>query len=194
MPNSRPLRLAVGLLLLGAAFSPCDAALLFSFSYSFGPAPGYATTISASGTITTEDTPQIGGGYRIVSITGTRTLTTSPLPAVQEAITGLLPIGTYAGNQNLLYFPTAPFLDYDGMAFTVDNLFGGDDGTGQVNVYFDPAAGSYTENLGALDYGDFTIAPITQGASVPEPGSGLLLGTGLIALSAFLRSRTRKRS
>ena len=57
-------------------------------------------------------------------------------------------LNEFDGNDNLLFFPGPPFLDFDGVSFTVDNPSLSDDGFGDVNVYFDPSSGLYTEDAG----------------------------------------------
>ena len=182
----QPVVLTMALLAFGATLSPCHAALIFSFSYDF---PGYRT-VSASGTITTEDT-LTGTGYKVTGISGFRTLT---IPATVDdpeivftvPITGMLPDGYY-GASNLIYPGGPEFLDGDGISF----IAGGD-----FNVYFSSGNG-YTEYPNDFGFGNFTLRAVEldpQPSSVPEPGSALLLGSGLILVSAWRGLRSRKRS
>lgn len=194
MSRFHPVKLIIALLFAGTVLSPCHAALIFSFSYGFPPAPGWGTAVLASGTLTTDDTPLPGTGgrgYRIQSITGTRRLISLAPTETVQTITGLIGEGQYMGNQNVLYYPGTPFLDYDGFAFTV----GAGPDLDEINVFYDPGWGEYSESSSYLDYGDqFNVSQIGPQAAVPEPSSAFLLGTGLIAISAWLRSRSRKRS
>jgi MYXO-CTERM domain-containing protein len=146
---------------------------IFDFSYSF---PGQGLTpisVTANGVFTTSAFN--GTSYTITGITGFRN---------GQAITGLLPPGTYPSggfaNDNLLS-PSNPFLDVNGVSFKVAGA--GDDGTGDVNVFFVGGTG-YSENSDNVGIGTFTLTAVTS--SVPEPGSMVLAAGGLLAL-AFLR-------
>jgi hypothetical protein len=194
MSRFQPVKLIIALLFIGTVLSPCQAALIFSFSYGFPPAPGFGTAVLASGTLTTDDTPLPGTGgrgYRIQSITGTRRLITLTPTETIQTITGLIGEGQYLGNQNILYYPGTPILDYDGFAFTVGT--GAD--AGEINVFYDPGFGEYSEATSFLDYGEnFQVSQLGPQGAVPEPSSAFLMGTGLLVISAWLRSRSRKGS
>jgi PEP-CTERM motif len=61
-------------------------------------------------------------------------------------------------------------------------------------VFYDPDWGEYSEATSYLDYGEnFHVSQLGPQSAVPEPSSAFLLGTGLIAMSAWLRSRSSKR-
>ena len=146
-------------------------AATFDFSYSFpplgtGPNP---LAVTASGTFTTSAFD--GTEFTITGITGVRN---------GEAITGLIAPGGFSGNDNFL-FPTSPFLDFNGVSFTVAGA--GDNGLGQVNVFFD--VDGYTENSSNVGVGTFTVTQVTE--SVPEPGSMALAAGGLMALLYWRR-------
>jgi hypothetical protein len=153
---------------LGFAVSSAQGAT-FEFSYSLppllsGPDP---LAVTANGTFTTSAFD--GTDYTITGITGFRN---------GEAITGLLAPGAFSGNDNLL-FPFPPFVNGNGVSFTVAG--GGDDGTGDVNLFFDGTG--YTEN--SFNIGDGTLS-VTN--SVPEPSSIALAAGGLLALVYLRRS------
>jgi hypothetical protein len=153
---------------LGFAGSLAQGAI-FEFSYSLppllsGPDP---LGVTANGIFTTSAFD--GTDYTITSITGFRN---------GEAITALLAPGAFSGNDNLL-FPSAPFVDGNGVSFTVAGS--GDDGTGDVNLFFDGSG--YTEN--SFNIGDGTLS-VTN--SVPEPWTLALTAGGLLALMYLRRS------
>ncbi len=114
-----------------AATAPAQAGQIFAFSYSLpagtGPTP---TAVSASGLFATTDLS--GGSYTVTGAWGTWN---------GVAITGVTAPGGFGGNDNLL-FPSAPLLDGNGLAFTVNGS--GDDGLGNVNVFYDGTG--YAEN------------------------------------------------
>lgn len=66
-----------------------------------------------------------------------------------EAITGVLPVNTVSGNDNLIFYPGTPYLDVSGLGFSVAMDPGGYYGK-EMNVYPDGPNG-YTDN-GPTDY------------------------------------------
>lgn len=170
----------IGLLFLGALYSPCQAALMFTFNYSIAPLdPAIDPAISASGTVTTQDT-LTNGGYRILSISGNRTLSYGGTPGVPQQFNTLLPPGSI-GNSNLLYL-TAPHVDWNGWGFQ--------DGSEAVNVFYSDPDG-YTENRLDVLYGELTITRVEPTSGVPEPASSVLIGAGLLVMSVWLRRSRR---
>ena len=73
---------------------------------------------------------------------------------MQSTITGLMVPGGFAGNDNLLFYPTEPFVDMDGISFLVRGF--GDDGSGGASIYFDPNYG-YLESDDVLATFDVTL-------------------------------------
>jgi hypothetical protein len=152
---------------------------VFNFSYYF---PGEGSTpmdVSATGRLTTTQTGP--GTYLVTDISGTWN---------GLSILGLAPVDTYGSNDNLLsLFPASPYLSDNGITFTVPAP--GDDGNGNVNVFYNAERGSYTEFSDNVAYGNFVLA-----APAPEPDSRLLLGAGLLAvcLNKVIRLRIGKRA
>jgi hypothetical protein len=112
---SRKVRVAMRRLLIAAAIwpihgQPAEALLLWNWSYS-------GTGVSASGTFTTNDTPNGAGFYQIVGITGVNNGVT---------ITGLQPTGTaIPGNEpyavDNLVSTAEPRLTAHGFGFSLAN-------------------------------------------------------------------------
>lgn len=175
---------AAFLLTVVAAFTPCQAGLILDFQYSLPPAPEFGITVTGTGQLTTGDYDPILGGYPVIGISGTRSV-----DGVPETITGLIPPGGFLGNTNVLYYPNPPYLDFGGLAFTVNNPNGGDDGAGNVNVYYDTDVQGYTEPSFLVGYGTFDVVPSAPpgDGEIPEPAVVLLLGGGLIALGLYHR-------
>jgi hypothetical protein len=148
------------------------AAVVFDFSYSFAGIAATPMDVTASGQFTATDL--LDGSFLVTGITGTWN---------GAAITGLIPVGAYAGNDNLLFFPAEPYIDISGISYSVSA--GGDDSFGDVNIYLDWTA-QYTENNINVGYGVFSVSP------VPEPAAGILAVSGFLLLSAarFFRRAT----
>ncbi len=151
-------------------------ALQWNFSYDFGAG---ALRSFASGVLTTTDT-LVSGTYTITGITGTRTFN-----SITNTITGLQAPGTFFGNDNRLY-PNAPFLNSNGVSFTIDGNNNGRNPSGnQVNVYF-TGSGAYGEAVPTVGLGTLSVTP------VPEPSTVLLAGAGLAVLLVAGRRRSQQ--
>jgi hypothetical protein len=134
-----------------AATPQARAGQLFGFDYSL---PGMGATpmdVSASGFFATTD--PAGGSSTITGVWGSWN---------GMATTGVLAPGSYGSNDYLL-FSSGPPLDFNGLGFMVNGP--GDDGAGNVNVYYDAAQGGYTENSPNVGGGPaFSISP-----AIPSP-------------------------
>jgi hypothetical protein len=147
----------------------------FSFSFSSGPN-------SASGTLTTD--PESGGHFLVTSASGT-----IDLSGTDYAMTLLAP-GTYGDNDNLIYIP-APYLDTFGLGFSAHML--------DFNIYYDPVISKYllcdSAETDCSDIGDgsrVTVGSLTRiVGAMPEPGTFMLLGLGLMGLVMLRRKGSR---
>lgn len=158
------------LLLLGALLglaTPPVFADSFLFSYS-------GSGIVASGTLTGALT-QSPGVYEISAITGTRN---------GAIITELDTKADYA--DQLLYYPATNTgtalnpspLDISGIAYLV--------GQNSYNIYSSGAQPALVEND---ESSPLTAFSVTQVAVTPEPGSLVLLGSGILSMMGVIRRR-----
>ncbi|MDZ7955567.1 PEP-CTERM sorting domain-containing protein [Nostoc sp. DedQUE09] len=154
-----------------SASSPVQAVQLFDFQYSFPSYEANGTAISASGTLTTTDLDPIKNNYTITGITGTRTA-----QGITETIIGLLSPSTYGTNDNFLN-TTTPLLTRNGFSYLVSGS--GEDGNGNVNVFYSSLNEGYSELSSNVDYGSFSVVTPRP---IPEPytvsGSLVALGFG----------------
>lgn len=180
--------LAIGFALalsLGFASGANAGVLNWSFNYS-------GTGVTASGIITTSDTPNAflpAPAYDIVGISGLRN---------GIAITGIVPpSGVFASgfgfNYDNVLYSADPFFDVNGMLYTDLN-------SEIFNVWYNAntpgyAANSYYESV--LRNGNYVNTILTDGSieQVPEPAPIMLVGLALLSLFgfAFVRSGYRPR-
>ncbi|MCC5617027.1 PEP-CTERM sorting domain-containing protein [Nostoc sp. CHAB 5836] len=156
----------IGITGVGAS-SAAQAVQLFDFQYSFPSYEANGTPIFAMGTLTTTDLDPIKNNYTITGITGTR-----KAQGITETIIGLLSPGTYGINDNLLNAST-PLLTRNGFAYLASGS--GEDGNGNINVFYSSFNEGYSELSSDVDYGSFSIIP----RPVSEPYT---LGGSLVAL------------
>lgn len=157
----------VCLTIVGAS-SAAQAIQLFDFQYSFPSYEENGTAISASGIFTTTDLDPINNNYTITDISGTRIA-----QGITEKIIGLLSPGEYGINDNLLN-ANPPLLTKNGFSYLVSG--NGEDGMGNVNVFYSSFNEGYSEFSSDVDFGNFSVTP----RYVPEPYTigGLLLAFG----------------
>jgi len=167
--------LIISLVIWIAGALPASAAsILWDWSFT-------AQGITASGTFTTNDTPDASGGYLITAITGTRN---------GKAITGLQPTGTpIPGNEpydvdNLVFLAPNPQLTKAGFGFSLA------DGTYSNPFYADflspPIYLEFFSNPPGSDHTELEIQ-FSATPRVPEPATFGLVLSGFALL--YVRSR-----
>jgi hypothetical protein len=126
-----------------------------------------------------------GTGFVISAITGF--WSGSDIPGFD--ITGLLPAGGFAANNNVLFFPDTPYLDLQGVSFALSDaelvsifFLGGTYGT----LRLDPNCGDCRNGI-LQTSGVFTLVP----TAVPLPAALPLFASGLAGLGWLARRRKR---
>lgn len=157
-----------------AATTPARAGQLLAFDYSMPANGATGMDVSASGFFATTDWS--GGSAAILGAWGTWNGAT---------ITGLTVPGTIGTTNDNLLFSSDPLLDFNGVGFTVSGL--GDDGFGNVNVYYDAAQLGYTEASTKVGLGAFSLSPVTTPSpayfdfSYSIPGAMDVSASGMLA-------------
>ena len=158
---------------LAIASSPASAAeYVFSFN---------AAQFTAAGSFITSDTAGPGGGYDILTTTGTLTNTNNNN---MFTITGPT---TFAGADNILFANTTPVLSFDGTSFLASNGLG-------INLYYSAANSAYrvfTSNSQFIAVTNFTLTEVVTGA-VPEPASWAMMIGGFGLAGGALRRQRRQ--
>jgi hypothetical protein len=144
--------------MLLASFGTALRASTIGFSYFF-PLSGGPGDVIASGEFTV--TPGPNEGYRIVGISGTRTE-----DGITQEISGLIAPNGYGDDDDLVSL-SPHYLDVDGFSFTVAGG-GGDDGLGDVRVYYVSRLAAFTEIGGQVGDGQFQATPTPE--SMPPVG------------------------
>lgn len=149
------------LLLCTAVFAAADD---FNFTFNSG-------LHTATGTLVTTD---LGGGeFQITDITN------GMINGV--AITTL---DNFAGGDNLLFVPANPgYLDFNGFSFL-------DAAGNDWNIFYGSVPYELFGSDGSFDsLASFTITQVGPPPPVPEPGSLLLIGTGMLGAAGALRRK-----
>jgi hypothetical protein len=150
----------------------------FAFNYSIPGAGATPMNVSASGILTAFNTD--ANSYLVSGISGSWN---------GASILSLLSPGIYGGNDNLL-FAANPHLTGNGLSFAVNGV--GDDGTGNVNVYYS-GTGAYTESSDNVDFTqNFNLSQTLS--QTPEPASVTLMFTGIpfVLFLVWRRSRAQR--
>jgi hypothetical protein len=164
--------------------TPMFADTLFNFSFtgndSVSGSPG--TPFSGSGQFDAIDT-STAGKLKIIGVTGM----TDDL-----SISSIIAKGGYGFNDNFLFFTSGDAmasLDNSGVSYQLSNgvdvnLFYGVPGQYQQSLFGFPG-----ELVSEDQTANVTITPVGAVSPTPEPGTMMLLGTGMLGVVGFARRR-----
>ena len=186
----------LGLALAVALILPASRAYAdLNWDFSYTVSDGTNTSGVSMGTLTTTSTPA-GGPYTVTGISGTFTFDN-----ITESIAGLIVPNNFAQNDNLLS-PTSPFVNQNGISFSVPIVTVEGNQIDAVNVFFNNdntfysvATGNNPSNSAEFSVvgtsvSTFQLTPVTS--VVPEPSTAIVAVFGAVAFLAYGWSRHRR--
>ncbi len=164
-------RIALLCIVLATATYVSATPVDYQFSYAVGNG-------TVSGVLNTND--QGNGVYLVTDATGSY---------LGSSITGVYD-PSLSGNvfsfNNLLYFPRLPSVDLGGIVFELNgdtNIASG------INLYWDGAGYRSIDGGNNGPYVQLSITPLDPPAPAPEPGTLLMLGSGVLGFAGLLRRK-----
>jgi len=159
---------AVGTALLVASEEASRAATVFDISFSSTLGGGIAVSATdLQATVSGSSSP-----YTVTALTGD-----IDVSGTNYAVSIIAP-GGFALNDNLLSYPTTPYLDFSGISFSA--------GGNQFDIYNDGFFDYIVSNIGSGDVFDLSVIEAAP-APLPPTWAMMLGGIAVIGLMAYRR-------
>jgi len=167
-------KIALFSIVLASAIYVSATSVDYQFNYAIGNG-------DVSGVLYTVD--EGNGTYLVTDASGT--YLGSPITGVFDPSQS----GNVFAFNNLLYFPSLPSVDIDGIVFELNgdtNIASG------INLYWDGAGYRSIDGGNNGPYVQLSITPLDPAAPTPEPGTLGLVASGVLGVTGILRRKLRR--
>jgi hypothetical protein len=164
-------KLIVFFVVLASGLYASATSVNYQFNYAVGDS-------AASGVLNTLD--EGNGTYLVTNATG------SYLDAPITGVFDPSESGNVFSFNNLLYFPSLPFVDIGGIVF---ELNGNTSIASGINLYWDGVGYRSIDGGNNGPYVQLSVTPLDPAAPTPEPGTLAMVCTGVVGVAGMLRRK-----